>query len=80
MSFNFNIRVNSIFGNKNKTKKGLTPQEEYWLDRILRNHSKQIFVLLLLFFGIIIASVVFSIAYGDRLENEVDFSVVRIKP
>ncbi len=80
MAFNFNVSINSSFGNKPKSKNGLTPQEEYWLDRILRNHSKKIFVILLLFFGLVIASVVFSVMYGGSMGSGGDFSVVRINP
>lgn len=59
MKANFNIQINSSFGNSkpSKNRKGMTPQEEYWLNRFLRDYAGKlvlIFVLFLVFlFGII---------------------------
>lgn len=79
MAFNFNFSVNSSFGTKKKSdKRGLTAQEEYWLNRILRDHSRQIFIISILFLVVIFASIVFSIFYGDRVGSSGDFSVIRI--
>jgi len=63
---NFNFSFSSSFStrDKKKSKKRLTPQDEYWLDRILRDHSKQIFVIFTLFFISIIAAVIVAALNG----------------
>lgn len=58
MDVNFSYTI----GKKNKDKNKLSAQDEYWLDRILRNHSTQIFVIVVLFFALILASVIYAIA------------------
>lgn len=58
---NFNFSFSSNIGNKSTNKRKLSAQEEYWLDRILRNHSTQIFVVIVLFFALILSSVIYSI-------------------
>jgi hypothetical protein len=65
MSFNLNLSSNFSTSNKEKEKRRLSAQEEYWLDRILRNHSTQIFIVLVLLFVSIISLVVFSALYGN---------------
>lgn len=51
VKFNFQIN-NSSFGNSksSKDKKDMTPQEEYWLNRFLRDHAGKLVLLFILFF------------------------------
>ena len=62
-SFNFNtnfsINGKQLFSNSASDKKDLTPQQEYWLNRILREYGGKLFwvvviFLLFLFYVIII--------------------------
>ena len=66
---NINYSFRSSFGNKSTQKRKLSAQEEYWLDRILRNHSTQIFVVIVLFFILILSSVVYSILNPTPTRN-----------
>lgn len=58
MSANFNVSWSASWNNKKKGegKRGLTAQEEYWLNRILRGHAKQIFVVIVLFLVLMIVA------------------------
>lgn len=72
MNFNFSASSNS--NNRRQGGNKLTPQDEYWLDRILRNHSTQIFIVVVLFISLIIAIVVSSILNPSRTENSGAYS------
>lgn len=66
---NFNYSFSTSNRDKNIPKRKLSAQEEYWLDRILRNHSTQIFVVVVLFFALIISTIVYSIYYPNTSDN-----------
>ena len=50
-SFNSNFSVNGkrVFSNSASEKKDLTSQQEYWLNRFLRDYSGKVFIIILLF-------------------------------
>ena len=47
----------------------MTAQQEYWLNRILRDHSKQIFIVLVLFLLMNIVAVGAMMYFGYTGEN-----------
>jgi hypothetical protein len=75
-----NVNFNYTIGKKHKNKNKLSAQDEYWLDRILRNHSTQIFVIVVLFFTLILASVIYAIANPETSSssNKIEINGARI--
>ena len=63
-SFSFNFNTNFSINGKNRffsqgsNAKDLTPQQEYWLNRILRDYSGKVYFLAILFFALMIAVVI----------------------
>ena len=80
MNFNFNISSQFGTGKQKKEKKGLTPQEEYWLDRILRKHSGQIFIIAVLFLALMVGTVVVAVVRGKSVDGAIEYSVIKISP
>lgn len=62
MSKNFSFNINTSFNTNSKktSKKGMTPQEEYWLNRFLRDYSHKIFILFILFFIFLFGVIYFA--------------------
>jgi hypothetical protein len=64
LSFNFNsnLSVNGkkVFSSKLDEEQKLTPQQEYWLDRIMRDYGGKIFFIVLLFFALMFAVVLIA--------------------
>lgn len=61
-NFNSNVSVNGkqLFSSKSGSKKKMSPQEEYWLNRILRDYSGKVFFIVILFFALMFAVVYFA--------------------
>lgn len=66
---NFQFSINSNFGNHGRHGNKLTAQQEYWLDRILRNHSTQIFIVVISFIILIASTVIYSIINPETTSN-----------
>lgn len=56
---NFSFQTKTSLNNQTR-ERGLTAQEEYWLNRILRDHGWQIFVVTVLMIIMIITAIVVS--------------------
>ena len=58
-SFNFNTNFSfkgkKLFSSSASDKQDLTPQQEYWLNRILRDYAGKFFFIIVLFFITLIA-------------------------
>lgn len=81
MSANLNVSWSASWNNKKKgeEKRGLTAQEEYWLNRILRDHAKQIYVIVTLFLLIIAGAIVVAIKNGGQTSEGGSYSIIEIK-
>lgn len=72
-SFNFNSNL-TINGKKVLSKKlddnqDLTPQQEYWLNRILRDYAGMIFFVVVLFFALMFAVVLIANNTNQNTKN-----------
>lgn len=67
----------SIQFNRNNSKK-LTAQEEYWLNRILRDHAWQIFVVTVLFLVLMIIAVVYDNKQGQTVKQVKEVNIINI--
>lgn len=80
MNWNVSINSKTSTGSKTKIKRELTAQEEYWLNRILRDHSSQIFIIIALFLALLLTTVVYGIRAGNNPGKSTDFSLIQINP
>jgi hypothetical protein len=82
MSFHFTSGF-TINGKNYKTsnldsQQNLTPQQEYWLNRILRDYGNKIFLLVLLFFVLMFAVVLVSWNSGrsdSQRNSQIDIKI-----
>ena len=67
MKANFNFQINSNIGNgkSSKNKKGMTPQEEYWLNRFLRDYAGKLILMFILFFILLFGFIFFGSNNSD---------------
>lgn len=96
MNFSYSVNINSSFNNKKKDASSLrgsklSPQQEYWLDRILRNHSGQIFFVITLFLLITLSAIIAAVfqenegqsitetSSGQVIEMKSGNSIIRIQ-
>lgn len=84
MNFSYSVNINSNFATKQKNVGNakaikMTPQQEYWLDRILRNHSGQIFFVVVLFLLIILGTVIASVIYGENTNKPTTGQLIEMK-
>jgi hypothetical protein len=81
MNTSFNFSFSSSFGNQNATKnqkRKLTAQDEYWLNRILRDHSGQIFILIFLLLAIIFGTIIYGILNPQNRTISGEYSLIQI--
>lgn len=73
MNTNLSINGNKIFSKKVTDKEDLTPQQEYWLNRFLRDYAGKIVLLFILFFVILFGIIYYSgnIQESRNIEFEV---------
>lgn len=79
MNSNFSINISTNFNNKGQSKKKLTAQEEYWLDRILRNYADKILMMVILFLLVILGMVLFSVKFGTMDRNGIKVDLIEIR-
>lgn len=81
-NFNFQISTNTnwSFGGKKRLakKRQMTAQEEYWLNRILRDHSSQIFIIMALFLVMIIGTIIYAAISGNSGNLSKDINLINI--
>jgi hypothetical protein len=78
LNTNFSINGKNILSNKVNDEKDLTPQQEYWLNRFLRNYAGKIFWMFILFF-VFIFGIIFFTANSDNVSTKksIDINISR---
>lgn len=80
MKANFNFQLNSSFGNGKSSKngKGMTPQEEYWLNRFLRDYAGKLVLIFILFFVFLFGVIYFASINGNvSTSKNIDINISR---
>ena len=73
-SFNSNLNINGkkVFSSRASDQQDLTPQQEYWFDRLLRDYSGKVFFITVLFI-VLLFSLIFVVS--QNTQNQTSRSV-----
>ncbi len=76
MKANFNFQINSNIGSgkSSKNKKGMSPQEEYWLNRFLHDYAGKLILIFILFF-VLLFGLIFFASSGDQVSTSKNINI-----
>jgi hypothetical protein len=71
-SFNSNISVNgkNVASHKANDKQRLTAQQEYWMNRVMRDYGGKIYFIIVLFIVLFFATFIFASKSGNTQNSQ----------